>query len=108
MPNAAGLHQIGPTLLTASLATVGNINKGIWVEAMTFANTDATDRTVQVKAGDGSVFIQQATIPGTGSTGGGEPRDYPIPEGGLFFPGGLQASASLTSVVYMWARIRNA
>lgn len=104
-----GTAQLGARSLTIAAITIPDSRQGVWVEYLSFTNSQASDYTVTVKDGNGRYFVAGSTIPGTGATSGaGEPRDYNLPDGGVFFAGGIVVTSNADNKIDMWIRYRNA
>jgi hypothetical protein len=70
------------------------------IEYMAFANTHNADIKVTVKDGNGKTFLPGVTV------AAGETEIVKIPEGGLFFHGGLKWMAATADKVDAWVRLR--
>ena len=77
--------------------------KDCWVEYLAFANTDLdNDIGVTVQDGNGKTLV-----PGT-AMAAGQLTEVPIPEGGVFFSGGLKWKAATAAKIDAWVRLRTA
>lgn len=86
--------------LTATLDPIAT--GGVWVSYIAFCNNDSSTHTVSVTDGTGKYFINAMTLEVTG-----EPVHIPLPEGGIFFAGGLKASADTAGDVDAWFTFRS-
>lgn len=84
--------------LTDSLVSI--VAQTAVIDYLAFANTHSAGIAVTVQDGDGKVFLPGSIVDA------GTLMVIPIPEGGLWFNGGVKWKAATTNKVDAWIRVQ--